>query len=404
VTTPSADDARPADAGRASAPDQAGGNPGTPGSPPAGETTEPNAPQSTPDTPDTSGTAGTQSPALDAEAAAEQARIAAAHADAAAAAHARGEAEVAAEEAELAETAALAAAADAKLAATRAEATFADAPAPAPAAAASVAAANGAEPLLRLVDLGKHFGPVRALTGVDLDIPPGLVTAVVGDNGAGKSTLIKTISGIWQPDEGEIIWKGRPVRLHSPRDAAELGIATVYQDLALADNLDIVQNMFLGRELVKARVLDESAMEKAAKSTLADLSVVTVRSVRQAVGSLSGGQRQAVAVARAVLRLAELVILDEPTAALGVTQTRVVLDLITRLKTQGIAVIVISHNLNDVFSVADRVAVLRLGRVVSVGPKERYDAESVVDLMTTGTSKRLAAVPAESSSGSSSEH
>ena len=387
MTTPSADDARPADAGRASAP----------------ETTEPNAPQSTPDT---SGTAGTQSPALDAEAAAEQARIAAAHADAAAAAHARGEAEVAAEEAELAETAALAAAADAKLAATRAEATFAEAPADAdaPAAATSVAEANGAEPLLRLVHLGKHFGPVRALTGVDLDIPPGQVTAVVGDNGAGKSTLIKTISGIWQPDEGEIIWKGRPVRLHSPRDAAELGIATVYQDLALADNLDIVQNMFLGRELVRARVLDESAMEKAAKSTLADLSVVTVRSVRQAVGSLSGGQRQAVAVARAVLRLAELVILDEPTAALGVTQTRVVLDLITRLKTQGIAVIVISHNLNDVFSVADRVAVLRLGRVVSVGPKERYDAESVVDLMTTGTSKRLAAVPAESSSGSSSEH
>ena len=245
---------------------------------------------------------------------------------------------------------------------------------------------------------------MRALTGVDLDIPDGQVTAVVGDNGAGKSTLIKTISGIWAPDEGEIIWKGRPVHLHSPKDAAELGIATVYQDLALADNLDIVQNMFLGRELVKYRVLDESAMEKAAKSTLSDLSVVTVRSVRQPVGSLSGGQRQAVAVARAVLREAQLVVLDEPTAALGVTQTRVVLDLIRRLKTQGIAVIVISHNLNDVFSVADRVAVLRLGRVVSVGPKERYDSESVVDLMTTGTSKRLAAVPAESSSGSSSEH
>ena len=245
---------------------------------------------------------------------------------------------------------------------------------------------------------------MRALTGVDLDVPDGEVTAIVGDNGAGKSTLIKTISGIWAPDEGEIIWKGRPVHLHSPKDAAELGIATVYQDLALADNLDIVQNMFLGRELVKYRVLDESAMEKAAKSTLSDLSVVTVRSVRQPVGSLSGGQRQAVAVARAVLREAQLVVLDEPTAALGVTQTRVVLDLIRRLKTQGIAVIVISHNLNDVFSVADRVAVLRLGRVVSVGPKEQYDAESVVDLMTTGTSKRLAAVPAESSSGSSSEH
>ena len=400
MTTPSADDARPADdAGRASAPGQ---------TPPTGEAPEPNVPQSTADI---EGTPGHPGPALDAEAAAEQARLTAAHADAAAAAHAAGHDEAAAEEAELAVTAADAAAADARLGATRAETTFAEAEATATApatastaTASSVAAANGAEPLLRLVGLGKHFGPVRALTGVDLDIPDGQVTAVVGDNGAGKSTLIKTISGIWEPDEGEVIWKGRPVRLHSPKDAAELGIATVYQDLALADNLDIVQNMFLGRELVKYRVLDESAMEKAAKSTLSDLSVVTVRSVRQPVGSLSGGQRQAVAVARAVLREAQLVVLDEPTAALGVTQTRVVLDLIRRLKTQGIAVIVISHNLNDVFSVADRVAVLRLGRVVSVGPKERYDSESVVDLMTTGTSKRLAAVPAESSSGSSSEH
>ena len=401
MTTPSADDARPADdAGRASAPGQ---------TPPTGEAPEPNAPQSTADI---EGTPGHPGPALDAEAAAEQARLTAAHADAAAAAHAAGHDEAAAEEAELAVTAADAAAADARLGATRAETTFAEAgeapataPATAPTATApSVAAANGAEPLLRLVGLGKHFGPVRALIGVDLDIPDGQVTAVVGDNGAGKSTLIKTISGIWEPDDGEIIWKGRPVRLHSPKDAAELGIATVYQDLALADNLDIVQNMFLGRELTRYRVLNESAMEKAAKSTLSDLSVVTVRSVRQPVGSLSGGQRQAVAVARAVLREAQLVVLDEPTAALGVTQTRVVLDLIRRLKTQGIAVIVISHNLNDVFSVADRVAVLRLGRVVSVGPKEQYDAESVVDLMTTGTSKRLGAVPAESSSGSSSEH
>jgi ABC-type sugar transport system ATPase subunit len=285
------------------------------------------------------------------------------------------------------------AAADAEIAAAQAETTY----------ATEVPATNGdsAAPLLRLVGVGKHFGPVRALIGVDLDVPPGEVTAIVGDNGAGKSTLIKTISGIWQPDEGEIIWKGRPVHLHSPKAAAELGIATVYQDLALADNLDIVQNMFLGRELLKHRILDESAMETQAKHTLADLSVVTVRSVRQPVGSLSGGQRQAVAVARAVLREAQLVVLDEPTAALGVTQTRVVLELITRLKSQGIAVIVISHNLNDVFSVADRVAVLRLGRVVSVGPKERYDAESVVDLMTTGTSRRLAPVAAE---GSSSEH
>src|SRR6201997_120997 len=266
------------------------------------------------------------------------------------------------------------------------------------------APAQAQQPLLRLRGVSKAFGPVRALTGVDLDVPVGQVTAVVGDNGAGKSTLIKTIAGIYHQDEGEILWQGRQVRLHSPKDAADLGIATVYQDLALADNLDIVQNMFLGREPVRHWVLDETTMEKDAKRTLADLSVVTVRSVRQLVGSLSGGQRQAVAVARAVLRQARLVILDEPTAALGVTQTRVVLELITRLKTQGIAVIVISHNLNDVFSVADRVAVLRLGRVVSVGPKDRFDTESVVDLMTTGTSKRLANVPADSSAGSSSEH
>jgi ABC-type sugar transport system ATPase subunit len=361
VTNPSADDARPADdAGRASAP----------------------AP-------------GSGGDAYDADAAAQQAQAAAAAAEAASRAHAEGDAQTAAQQAEVAAGHAQAAAADAQLAATRAERTYAE---------SRAAEANGADPLLRLVDVGKNFGPVRALIGINLDVPPGQVTAIVGDNGAGKSTLIKTISGIWTPDSGEIIWKGRPVRLHSPKDATDLGIATVYQDLALADNLDIVQNMFLGRELIKNLVLDEVAMEKAAKSTLADLSVVTVRSVRQPVGSLSGGQRQAVAVARAVLREAQLVIMDEPTAALGVTQTRVVLDLIARLKAQGIAVIVISHNLNDVFSVADRVAVLRLGHVVAVGPKARFDTSSVVDLMTTGTSKRLAAVPAESSSGSSSEH
>jgi ABC-type sugar transport system ATPase subunit len=261
-----------------------------------------------------------------------------------------------------------------------------------------------APPLLRLVDVGKSFGPVRVLTRINLDIPVGQVTAVVGDNGAGKSTLIKTISGIYHQDEGQILWQGRQVHLHTPKDATDLGIATVYQDLALADNLDIVANMFLGHELVKHFQLDEIGMEKTARQTLADLSVVTVRSVRQAVGSLSGGQRQAVAVARAVMRQAKLVILDEPTAALGVTQTRVVLDLIKRLKSQNIAVIVISHNLNDVQSVADRIAVLRLGRLVAVGPTSQYDAESIVDLMTTGTSKRLAATPAEPSAGSPSEH
>ncbi|HEU5389622.1 MAG TPA: ATP-binding cassette domain-containing protein [Streptosporangiaceae bacterium] len=262
-----------------------------------------------------------------------------------------------------------------------------------------------------MAGVGKNFGPVRALTDIDLDVPRGQVTALVGDNGAGKSTLIKTIAGIWPQDAGEILWEGRPVRMHSPKDAADLGIATVYQDLALADNLDIVQNMFLGREPVRRFALDETTMEKEAKRTLADLSVVTVRSVRQPVGSLSGGQRQAVAVARAVLRQAKLVIMDEPTAALGVTQTRVVLDLIRRLKDQGIAVIVISHNLNDVQAVADRVAVLRLGQMVSVGPLAQYDAQSIVDLMTTGTSRRLAAQAqspggpsAPQSAGSSSEH
>jgi ABC-type sugar transport system ATPase subunit len=274
--------------------------------------------------------------------------------------------------------------------------------------ASNGAESNGVAPLLRLAGVGKHFGAVRALIDINLDIPPGQVTAIVGDNGAGKSTLIKTISGIWPQDEGEIFWKGRPVRLHSPKDATDLGIATVYQDLALADNLDVVQNVFLGREPVKNFVLDETTMERDTKQTLADLKVVTIRSVRQPVGSLSGGQRQAVAVARAVLRQAQLVILDEPTAALGVTQTRVVLELITRLKSQNIAVIVISHNLNDVFSVADRLAVLRLGRVVATGPKSRFDAESVVDLMTTGTSRRLGlepdAEPAGQSPGSSSEH
>jgi ABC-type sugar transport system ATPase subunit len=248
--------------------------------------------------------------------------------------------------------------------------------------------------LLRLQGIGKNFGPVQALADIDLDIPAGQVTAIVGDNGAGKSTLIKTISGIWQPDAGQISWLGKPVHLHSPRDAAALGIATVYQDLALCDNLDIVQNMFLGRELLKHWQLDEIDMETTAKRTLSDLSVVSVRSIRQPVGSLSGGQRQAVAVARAVMQDAKLVIMDEPTAALGVTQTRVVLDLIGRLASRNIAVIVISHNLTEVMNVADRVAVLHLGQLAAVGPTSRFDTQAIVDLMTTGASSRLAAEPA----------
>ncbi len=241
-------------------------------------------------------------------------------------------------------------------------------------------------PLLSLRGITKRFGAVQALSGVDLDILPGKITALVGDNGAGKSTTIKTISGIWAPTDGEMFWSGEPVTLKTPRDADSLGIATVYQDLALCDNLDIVQNMFLGHEALTHRLLDETTMEKVANQTLADLAVTTVSSVRQLVGSLSGGQRQSVAVARAVMRDAKLVIMDEPTAALGVSQTAQVLDLIQRLGERGIAVLVISHNLADVFAVADRLAVLYLGRLVSQGPIGDYDTQSAVELVTTGKS------------------
>ena len=243
-------------------------------------------------------------------------------------------------------------------------------------------------PLLHLRGIGKSFGPVQALTGVDLDIPAGQVTALVGDNGAGKSTLIKTISGIWEPTEGQLIWQGKPVHFRAPRDATAAGIATVYQDLALCDNLDIVQNMLLGHEVRRHLLLDEVSMETTAKRTLSDLRVTTVHNIRQLVGSLSGGQRQAVAVAKAVMLDAKLVIMDEPTAALGVTQTALVLDLIGRLAKRGIAVLVVSHNLTDVFQVADRIAVLYLGRLVSAGPVTDYDIASTVDLMTTGVSHR----------------
>ncbi len=244
-------------------------------------------------------------------------------------------------------------------------------------------------PLLQLHGIGKSFGPVRALEDINLDIPEGQVTALVGDNGAGKSTLIKTISGIWEPSGGEMLWKGKPVHLHGPKDATDLGIATVYQDLALCDNLDIVQNMMLGHEVRRGGLLDEVTMELAAKQTLADLRVVTVRSIRQPVGSLSGGQRQSVAVAKAVMLDARLVIMDEPTAALGVTQTELVLDLIARLSSRGHAVIVISHNLAEVFQVADRIAVLYLGRLAATGPASDFDTQSVVELMTTGASARV---------------
>ncbi len=246
----------------------------------------------------------------------------------------------------------------------------------------------GAEPLLRLRGISKHFGAVQALYDVDLDLPAGQVTALCGDNGAGKSVLTKTIAGIHQPDQGEMFWEGRPVHIRSPKDSASLGIETVYQDLALADNLDIVQNMFLGRERLNRFFLNEDDMERAAAETLASLHVTTVRSIRQPVATLSGGQRQSVAVAKAVMWNSKLVMLDEPTAALGVAQTRMVLDLVRRLKDHGLAVMVISHNLNDVFEVADRIAVLHLGRMVAQDRLSAFDRQSVVDYMTTGRSER----------------
>lgn len=245
---------------------------------------------------------------------------------------------------------------------------------------------SSSEPLLRLDGVRKEFGAVRALRGVDLSLPPGQVTALVGDNGAGKSVTVKIVAGTYQPDEGHVYWQGKRVRVRSPREAAALGIEVVYQDLALCDNLDVVQNMFLGRERVRRGLLLEDEMERAATNTLADLRVTTVQSVRQPVAALSGGQRQSVAVAKAVMWNSRLVILDEPTAALGVAQTRQVLDLVKRLAEQGLAVMMISHNLNDVFEVADRLAVMRLGQVVAEGPKAKFTVQQVVELMTTGRS------------------
>jgi ABC-type sugar transport system ATPase subunit len=214
------------------------------------------------------------------------------------------------------------------------------------------------------------------------------VTALTGDNGAGKSVTIKTIAGLWPPDEGQLVWEGQPVTFHGPRESEAAGITTIYQDLALCENLDIVQNMFLGHEPLRNGLLDEGSMELTAKKTLADLSVTTIRSIRQPVASLSGGQRQSVSVAKAVMSHAKLVILDEPTAALGVAQTRMVLSLIKRLSSQGVAVMVVSHNLNDVFEVADRIVILYLGRMVAQGPASEFDPSMVVDYMTTGRSSR----------------
>jgi len=255
---------------------------------------------------------------------------------------------------------------------------------------------NGGEPLLRLEGVSKNFGPVQALTDVNLSVPAGEVTALIGDNGAGKSVTIKCIAGIHAPEHGQIYWGGQPVKIRTPRDAAALGIETVYQDLALCNNLDIVQNMFLGRERLNHLVLNEEGMETAAQETLSSLAVTSVRSIRQPVASLSGGQRQSVAIAKAVLWNTKLVIMDEPTAALGVAQTRMVLDLTRRLADQGHAALIVSHNMNDVFEVADRIIVLYLGRVVAQRPASDLDRQIAVDLMTTGASERLDSAAEES--------
>ncbi len=240
-------------------------------------------------------------------------------------------------------------------------------------------------PLLELRGTSKSFGSVHALTDVDFEVRAGEVMALVGDNGAGKSTLIKCVAGIHGYDSGEILFDGKPVSIHGPKDAARLGIEVVYQDLALADNLDVVQNMYLGREerdwLFR---LNEPLMEQRTAETLRSLAVTTIRSIRQPVASLSGGQRQSVAVAKAVQWNSRLVILDEPTAALGVAQTRQVLDLVKRLASNGLAVVLISHNLQDIFEVGNRITVLRLGSDVGVYERDKTTQEEIVRAITAG--------------------
>ncbi|MEY4320996.1 MAG: hypothetical protein RLZZ471_937 [Actinomycetota bacterium] len=237
-------------------------------------------------------------------------------------------------------------------------------------------------PLIELSGIKKSFGPVDVLKGVDLKVYPGRVTALVGDNGAGKSTLIKGIAGVQPYDEGVVTFEGTEVNLHDPRQSSALGIEVVYQDLALCENLDIVQNMFLGREELTQGTLNEAEMEFAAAKALQSLSVRTVKSLRQKVSSLSGGQRQTVAISRTVLRDAKLVILDEPTAALGVAQTEQVLNLVRRLADNGLAVIMISHNLQDVFQVADDIAVLYLGNMVAQLETKKTNHNEVIGYIT----------------------
>jgi D-xylose transport system ATP-binding protein len=249
-------------------------------------------------------------------------------------------------------------------------------------------------PLLELRGVTKSFGSVQALSDVDFEVRHGEVMALVGDNGAGKSTLIKCIAGIHPMDDGQVLFEGQPVSIHSPKDAAKLGIEVVYQDLALCDNLDVVQNMYLGREEHDwFQRLKEPPMEAKTSETLKSLAVTTIRSIRQPVATLSGGQRQSVAVARAVMWNSKLVILDEPTAALGVSQTEQVLALVKRLAEQGLGVILISHNLHDIFEAADRITVLRLGRDIGVYDREQTTQDEIVHAITAGVATKVSGIP-----------
>jgi D-xylose transport system ATP-binding protein len=249
------------------------------------------------------------------------------------------------------------------------------------------------EPLLSLRGMNKSFGAVHVLKDASLDAWAGKVTALVGDNGAGKSTLVKGIAGIYTFDSGEYRFDGELVHVSSPKQSAALGLEVVYQDLALCDNLDVVQNMFLGREIRSGLTLDEITMERRAEETLAGLSVRTLKSVRQKVSSLSGGQRQTVAIAKAVLWNSKLVILDEPTAALGVAQTEQVLNLVRRLADNGLAVILITHNMNDVMRVADSVAALYLGRTAAQVDAKSTNTTQIVELITAGYSGDIGLPP-----------
>ncbi|MBO2446718.1 sugar ABC transporter ATP-binding protein [Actinomadura barringtoniae] len=244
-------------------------------------------------------------------------------------------------------------------------------------------------PLLDLRGIDKSFGPVKVLHDVSFSAYPGEVTALVGDNGAGKTTLVNCIGGVYSFDSGDYRFEGRPVRLGSPREATDLGIDIVHQDLALCENLNIVQNMFLGRERRRGLALDETEMEELAATTLSRLSVRTVKSVREPVAALSGGQRQTVAIARAVLWDSRVIVLDEPAAALGVAQTQQVLELVRRLADKGLAVVLISHNMNDVFAVSDRIAVLYLGRTAAQVRTADVTHAQVVELITSGRSGEL---------------